>query len=295
MPTAWPAVACGRSWPETSPRIPPRKRRFWRVSTGSAGRVYLTIDIDVFEVHLCPGTGTPEPGGLGWWPMLGWLDRLVRRNRQCQLIGCDLVEVAVQPGTRVNEFVAARLLAKLLAYHSHMSVRVGCAHHGVRDFGGQSPPYAMHEHYMKIALEEARSRWAKDEVPVGAVIVRDDRVIARAHNQREQLHDPTAHAEMIAITQAAESLRELAAGRLHALRDARAVPDVRRRDSPGPDSHGRLRRDRSRRPARSESLYRMLDDPRLNHQCVVVADVLAEPCGRILSEFFQEQRRLGKK
>jgi len=82
------------------------------------GCVYLTIDVDVFEVHLCPGTGTPEPGGLGWWQTLGWLDRLVRKNRRCQLVGADLVEVAPQPGTCVNEFVAARLLAKILAYHA---------------------------------------------------------------------------------------------------------------------------------------------------------------------------------
>ena len=112
------AVACGRSWPETSPGIPAKRRRFWSVSTGSTGRVYLTVDIDVLEVHLCPGTGTPEPGGLGWWQTLGWLDRLVRGNRRCRLIGVDVVETAVQPGTRVNEFVAARLLAKILAYHA---------------------------------------------------------------------------------------------------------------------------------------------------------------------------------
>jgi tRNA(adenine34) deaminase len=63
----------------------------------------------------------------------------------------------------------------------------------------------MHEHFMQIALEEAEQALREEEVPIGAVIVCDGRVIARAHNQREQLHDPTAHAEMIAITQAAES------------------------------------------------------------------------------------------
>ena len=85
---------------------------------GLEGRVYLTIDVDVLEVHLCPGTGTPEPGGLGWWQTLGWLDRLVRGNRRCRLIGVDVVEAAPQPGTRVNEFVSARLLAKIMAYHA---------------------------------------------------------------------------------------------------------------------------------------------------------------------------------
>src|SRR6516165_10480299 len=62
--------------------------------------------------------------------------------------------------------------------------------------------------HMEIALDEAESAAAEDEVPVGAVIVSFQKgVIGKAHNQREQLHDPTAHAEMIAITQAAAALR----------------------------------------------------------------------------------------
>ncbi len=64
----------------------------------------------------------------------------------------------------------------------------------------------MHEHFMRLALEQAEQALHEDEVPIGAVVVSQERVIASAHNQREQLHDPTAHAEMIAITQAAESL-----------------------------------------------------------------------------------------
>src|SRR5436190_23865534 len=59
------------------------------------------------------------------------------------------------------------------------------------------------EHYMRLALAEAEQAVAENEVPIGAVIVQGERVIAAAHNQREMLHDPTAHAEMIAITQAA--------------------------------------------------------------------------------------------
>src|SRR5215831_2980135 len=60
---------------------------------------------------------------------------------------------------------------------------------------------------MRMALAEAEAALAEEEVPVGAVIVHEQRVIAAAHNQREQLHDPTAHAEMIALTQAAAALR----------------------------------------------------------------------------------------
>src|SRR5882672_6127650 len=64
----------------------------------------------------------------------------------------------------------------------------------------------MHEFYMRKALAEAQAAFDEEEVPIGAVIVQGQRVIAAAHNQREQLHDPTAHAEMIAITQAAGAL-----------------------------------------------------------------------------------------
>ena len=64
-----------------------------------------------------------------------------------------------------------------------------------------------HELYMKQALAEAYKAFDEDEVPVGAVIVHQDQIIARAHNQIKTLRDPTAHAEMIAITQAAAYLR----------------------------------------------------------------------------------------
>src|SRR5512133_1443552 len=60
---------------------------------------------------------------------------------------------------------------------------------------------------MQLALDEAERAYREDEVPIGAVVAHEGRVIASAHNQREQLHDPTAHAEMIAITQAAEARR----------------------------------------------------------------------------------------
>jgi len=63
-----------------------------------------------------------------------------------------------------------------------------------------------HERWMRLALDEARAAAAEDEVPVGAIVVAGGRVIASAHNQREQLADPTAHAEMIALTQAAAAL-----------------------------------------------------------------------------------------
>lgn len=151
-----------------------------------------------------------------------------------------------------------------------------------------------HDHFMQFALEEAEQAAREEEVPVGAVIVSDGRVIARAHNQREQLHDPTAHAEMVAITQAAEARRSwrldgctlyvtlepcpMCAG---AILQARIPTVVYGAADP--------------KAGAAHSLYRLLNDPRLNHQAEVVAGVSAEKCGEILSRFFQAQRRLGKK
>ena len=152
----------------------------------------------------------------------------------------------------------------------------------------------MHEDFMRQALDEARQAFDEGEAPIGAVIVYQERVIARAHNQREQLHDPTAHAEMIAITQAAQARQSwrldqcvlyvtlepcpMCAG---AVVQARLSTVVYGAADP---KAGAVR-----------TLYRLLDDPRLNHRCEIVPGVLAEPCGAILTEFFQAQRRLGKK
>jgi tRNA(adenine34) deaminase len=152
----------------------------------------------------------------------------------------------------------------------------------------------MHEHFMQLALEEAQQALRENEVPIGAVIVHDGRVIARAHNQREQLRDPTAHAEMIAITQAAEARQswrldgctlyvtlEPCAMCAGAIVQSRIPLVVYGASDP--------------KAGAVQSLYQLLDDSRLNHRAAVVAGVQAEPCGQILSQFFQEQRRLGKK
>jgi agmatinase len=83
---------------------------------GLTGDVYLTVDIDGLDPSMCPGTGTPEPGGLGWWQTLRILRAVLLENRTRNLIGCDLVETVPQPNTQLNEFTAARLLAKMIAY-----------------------------------------------------------------------------------------------------------------------------------------------------------------------------------
>ena len=84
--------------------------------TSLEGPVYLTFDIDGFEPSLCPGTGTPVPGGLGWWQAMRYLRVLLHQNRGIDLVACDLVETVPQPHTQVNEYTAARLLAKMIAY-----------------------------------------------------------------------------------------------------------------------------------------------------------------------------------
>lgn len=152
----------------------------------------------------------------------------------------------------------------------------------------------MHEHFMKLALAEAEIAFSEGEVPVGALIVHESRVIGAAHNGREQLRDPTAHAEMIAITQAAEALGSwrldgctlyvtlepcpMCAG---AIVQARIPQVVYGAADP--------------KAGAVHTLFELLSDPRLNHRAEIVPGVMAEPCGQILTRFFDQQRRLGKK
>lgn len=148
----------------------------------------------------------------------------------------------------------------------------------------------MHEIYMKMALDLAEQAYAMGEVPVGAVITCEGRVVGAAYNQREQLHDPTAHAEMIAITQAAEAI---ASWRLHhcslyvtlepcpmcagAALNAR-IPQVIY-GAPDPKSGA------------VNSVFKLLNDARLNHRAEVVQGILQDQCGEILKRFFQKQRK----
>ncbi|MEX0701237.1 MAG: agmatinase family protein [Planctomycetales bacterium] len=98
---------------------PARDRALCEELANLAGDVYLTIDIDGLDAPLCPATGTPQPGGLGWWQTLRYLRALLRTNAdERRLIGCDLVETVPMPHTRINEFTAAKLLAKVIAYHT---------------------------------------------------------------------------------------------------------------------------------------------------------------------------------
>src|SRR5262249_25689951 len=139
--------------------------------------------------------------------------------------------------------------------------------------------------------EEAALAADADEVPIGAVIVsREKGVIARAHNQREMLHDPTAHAEMIAITQAATALRSW--------RPEELLPYGTL--GPRPMCAGAVVLARlpmvvygatDPKAGACETLYHIPTDIRLNHRAQLVGGVLAERCGAVLSEFFAAKRR----
>ncbi len=81
---------------------------------GVDGRpVYLTVDLDYFDPAVIPATGTPEPGGLAWWPTLRFLETLFRRAR---VVACDVVELAPIPGLHHPDFTAARLVYKLIGF-----------------------------------------------------------------------------------------------------------------------------------------------------------------------------------
>ncbi len=157
-----------------------------------------------------------------------------------------------------------------------------------------SNPLNPHEPWMRRALDQAQIAFEQDEVPVGAIIVHGGRVIGEGYNQRETLCDPTAHAEMIALTQAAE---ELGSWRLE---DCTLYVTL----EPCPMCAGAIVQSRVPRvvygtddpkAGACDSLFHLLSDPRLNHQAATLGGVLQHECAEILRAFFRQQRALGKK
>lgn len=148
------------------------------------------------------------------------------------------------------------------------------------------------EYYMGKALKLARRAAEADEVPVGCVIVHDGRIIARAHNQVETLRDPTAHAEMIAITQAAEALgnHRLAGTTLYVTCEPCAM-------CAGAMVLGRVERvvygASEPKSGCAGSVLDILREERLNHRCEVVGGVMSEESAELLREFFEEKRKDG--
>jgi tRNA(adenine34) deaminase len=143
---------------------------------------------------------------------------------------------------------------------------------------------------MKVAINEARKAMDKDEVPVGAVIVYEGRIIARAHNQIVLLHDPTAHAEMIAITQAADYLKN----------ERLANTSVYVTIEPCPMCAGAMVLSRVKKlfygavdtkTGSCGSLMNIVQDRRLNHSITVKKGLMEEECRLLMQEFFRRKRR----
>lgn len=147
-----------------------------------------------------------------------------------------------------------------------------------------------HPRFMALALREAQAAAEAGEVPCGAIIVKDGRILGRAHNQVEQLKDPTAHAEILAITQAAAALQDwrLTGCTLYVTKEpcpmcAGAIVLARITDLvfaiPDPKRGGAV------------SVFSIVDCPSLNHRVRVTQGVLAEACKAELQDFFRKRRR----
>lgn len=146
-----------------------------------------------------------------------------------------------------------------------------------------------HQYYMSIALEEARKAAKKGEVPIGAVVVKDEKIIARAYNLRETDQSPTAHAEHLAMERAAEALGTwrlegctlyvtlepcvMCAGTIVMSRVDTVVFGAM-------DPKGGC----------VGSLMNLVQDSRMNHRATVVSGVLAYSCGEVLRQFFKALR-----
>ncbi len=146
------------------------------------------------------------------------------------------------------------------------------------------------QYYMSEALRQAHKAWAREEVPVGAVIVHRGRIIARAHNQVETLKDATAHAEMLAITQAESVLDDWRLTECDLYVTKEPCPMCA-----GAIVHVRLRRVifgcPSPKDGAAGGVIDLLQHPKLNHQCVVTSGVMETESAEMLRAFFRERRQ----
>jgi tRNA(adenine34) deaminase len=166
----------------------------------------------------------------------------------------------------------------------------GCDGGSARPGSGVSQEDAARdERYIRSAIDQAAIAQANGDVPIGALIVHQGVIVAKAYNEREQLKDPTAHAEIIALTQAAAALESwrlegctlyvtlepccMCAGALVLARIDRLVYGC---DDP--------------KAGACNSLYNIVQDPRLNHRLEVTRGVLAQQCSEQLRAFFQRRR-----
>ena len=147
-----------------------------------------------------------------------------------------------------------------------------------------------HEKWMMVALQEAEKAFHEEEVPVGAVVVKENLIIGRGYNQCEGLHDPTAHAEIIAITSAANTLKDwrLEGCNLYVSKE------------PCPMCAGALLNARVKllgfgmydeQEGCCGSLYQLCRDPRFKHQLTVRGGILEDHCNALIQTFFKQKRK----
>ena len=146
-----------------------------------------------------------------------------------------------------------------------------------------------HDQAMRLALTEARAAVEHEDVPVGALVIVGDEVVSSRHNERQLTGDPTAHAEILALRDAAN---QLGTWRLDG---ATLVSTL----EPCPMCAGGAVNARighvvfgahDPKAGAAETLYNLLADPRLNHQARITSGVLADECGEILTTFFAKRR-----
>ena len=147
----------------------------------------------------------------------------------------------------------------------------------------------QHEFFMKEAIKEARKALAAEDVPIGAVVVHNNKIVGRAHNQVELLKDPTAHAEMLAITQAASTLTK------EALQEASLYATL----EPcvmcaGAMVLARIKEvfyaARDPKAGACGSVFNVVSDERLNHQVKVIHGLMEEEARELLQDFFKKLR-----
>ena len=146
-----------------------------------------------------------------------------------------------------------------------------------------------HDKWMKSAFREAEKAFEKGEVPIGAVVVKKGQIIGRGYNQCESLTDPTAHAEIIAITSAANTIKDWR------LKDCSLYVTK----EPCPMCAGALVNARitllgfgmyDEKEGCCGSLYQLCRDPRFNHQLTVKGGIMEDSCTLLIQEFFKKQR-----
>jgi len=148
----------------------------------------------------------------------------------------------------------------------------------------------MHEEMMREALEEAKKAFALGEIPVGAVVAHEGKIIARAHNLREKTGDPTAHAEVLAIREAAQALggRRLSGCTLYVtLEPCPMCAGAMVMASLGKCYFGA----RDERQGCCESVYALSSDPAFYHRVPCIGGVLEAEASELLKQFFREKRK----